>query len=93
MFKAATNRLVERKALTKSDALSYFIKCLVYNAPDGLFRAKLARRPAAVVGWLKKAKLKDFESPNGRIHESWHLAGKVCGDHALPKRLTDMRMY
>ncbi len=42
MFKAARNRLVDKKVLTKDAAPSYFIECLLYNVPDQLFRDKLA---------------------------------------------------
>ena len=42
MFKAARKRLVDKGALTKDDAPSYFIECLLYNVPDHLFAQKLA---------------------------------------------------
>ena len=42
MFKAARNHLVDQGELTKDDAPSYFIECLLYNVPDGLFAPKLA---------------------------------------------------
>ena len=67
MFKAARNRLVETKVLTKDDAPSYFIECLLYNVPDGLFAPKLAPTYAGIVDWLKTATLTDFECQNGRV--------------------------
>ena len=49
MFKAARNQLVSKRALTKEDAPSYFIECLLCNVPDGLFAptagADLYRHP------------------------------------------------
>ncbi len=42
MFKAARSRLVEKGALKKEDAPSYFIEFLIYDVPDGLFAPKLA---------------------------------------------------
>ena len=48
MFKAARNRLVEKKMLTKSEAPSYFIECLLYNVPDGLLNAD----PLGFPSWL-----------------------------------------
>ena len=42
MFKAARNRLVDKKVLTKDDAPSYFIECLLYNVPNHLFKRKRA---------------------------------------------------
>ena len=67
MFKAARNRLVEKKVLTKDDAPSYFIECLLYNVPDGLFKAKLAPTYTAIVEWLKTANLQGFTSQSGRV--------------------------
>ena len=66
MFKAARNRLVDKKALTKEDAPSYFIECLLFNVPDDLFVPKLAPRYEAIVDWLRTAKLRDFECQNGQ---------------------------
>ena len=67
MFKAARNRLVEKKMLTKDDAPSYFIECLLYNVPDNLFNLKLAPTYTGILDWLKKEELKDFECQNGRV--------------------------
>ena len=67
MFKAARNRLVEKKMLTKGDAPSYFIECLLYNVPDGLFKPKLAPTYAGIVDWLKTADLQGFKCQNGRV--------------------------
>ena len=68
MFKAARNRLVEKKMLAKSDAPSYFIECLLYNVPDNLFAPNLAPTYSGIVDWLKKEELKDFECQNGRVN-------------------------
>ena len=38
MFKAARNQLVSKRVLTKEDAPSYFIECLLYNVPDESLR-------------------------------------------------------
>ena len=67
MFKAARNKLVSKAMLTKEDAPSYFIECLLYNVPDGLFGAKLAPTYTGILDWLKSAKLKDFKCQNGRV--------------------------
>ena len=48
------------------NAPSYFIECLLYNVPDGLFAPKLAQTYAGIVGWLKNANLQDFQCQNGR---------------------------
>ena len=67
MFKAARNQLVSKQALTKEDAPSYFIECLLYNVPDGLFAPKLAPTYTGILAWLKTAKLNDFQCQNGLL--------------------------
>ena len=67
MCKAARKRLVERKVLTKDDAPSYFIECLLYNVPNGLFVERLVPTYTGIVDWLRNAKLKDFQCQNGRV--------------------------
>ena len=53
--------------LTKNDAPSYFIECLLYSVPDSLFKPKLASTYTGIVDWLKTATLNDFECQNGRV--------------------------
>ena len=67
MFKASRNRLVEKKVITKEDAPSYFIECLLYNVPDSLFASKLAPTYSGILDWLRKAQLKDFKCQNGQV--------------------------
>ena len=67
MFKAARNRLVDTKALTKEDAPSYFIECLLYNVPDRLFKSKLAPTYTGILTWLKTAKLDGFQCQNKKV--------------------------
>ena len=67
MFKAARNRLVEKKVITKETAPSFFIECLLYNVPNGLFKQDLAATYTGILGWLKTAKLKDFVCQNGEV--------------------------
>ena len=67
MFKAIRNRLVDKGVLKKEDAPSYFIECLLYNVPDGLFKPEFAPTYTSIVGWLKTARLKDFECQNGQV--------------------------
>ena len=63
MFKAARNQLVDAKALTKNDAPSYFIECLLYNVPDHLFKRKLAPTYVGVLDWLETAKTQGLRLP------------------------------
>ena len=92
MFKAARNRLVDKGALTKDDAPSYFIECLLYNVPDHLFEEKLAPTYTGILAWLKTAKLRDFQCQNGEVplfgsgRELW----SVKKAQAFVKALQDM---
>ena len=67
MFKAARNQLVEKKVIKKEDAPSYFIECLLYNVPDRFFAGQLAKTYTGIIGWLKSAEIKGFESQNGKV--------------------------
>ena len=67
MFKAARNRLVDKGGLTRDDAPSYFIECLLYNVPDHLFEDKLAPTYTGILDWLKRVGLNDFECQNGQV--------------------------
>ena len=79
MFKAARNRLAEKKMLSKNDAPSCFIECLLYNVPDGMFNRDLAPTYTGILGWLKKAQVKEFAYQNdqmplfGRGREQWSV--------------------
>ena len=67
MFKAARNRLVENEVLTKEEAASYFIECLLYNVPDDQFKRKRASTYTGILEWLKTANLNDFKCQNGKL--------------------------
>ena len=67
MFKGARTRLVDTKRLTKSDASSYFIECLLHNVPHDLFKPKLAPTHTGIVDWLKTATLDDFQCQNRKV--------------------------
>ena len=67
MFKAARNRLVEKETLTRDDAPSYFIECLLYNVPNHLFKRKQAATYHGILNWLETTNLKGFKCQNGRV--------------------------
>ena len=67
MFKAARNQLVSKRVLTKEDAPSYFIECLLYNVPDDRYGPEMAPTYLGILTWLKAAKLKDFQCQNGQL--------------------------
>ena len=82
MFKAARNRLVDKGALTKDDAPSYFIECLLCNVPDHLFEDKLAPTYTGILDWLKTAKLNNFECQNGQVPLFGPGAGTVVREES-----------
>ena len=67
MFKAARNRLVDKGVLTKDDAPSYFIECLLYNVPEHLFKRKRAATYTGILDWLPTANLKGIKCQNGMV--------------------------
>ena len=92
MFKAARNQLVSKQVLTKEDAPSYFIECLLYNVPEDCFEPELAPTYLGILTWLKTAKLNDFQCQNGELPlfgpqpEQW----SVKKARAFVKALQDM---
>ena len=79
MFKAARNRLVERETLTRDDAPSYFIECLLYNVPNHLFKRKRAATYTGILNWLETAKLKGLKCQNGKVPPIRGRTGTVDG--------------
>ena len=92
MFKAARNQLVDKGVLTKEDAPSYFIECLLYNVPDARFEPELAPTYLGILTWLKTANLKAVQCQNGQVPlfgsqpEQW----SVKKAQALVKALHEM---
>ena len=52
VFKNMRSKLIERGALVKGDAPSYFIEGLLYNAPDELFAGSLSNTMFNILAWL-----------------------------------------
>ena len=53
--------------LKKENVPSYFTECLLYNVLDGMFKPGLAPTYTGVLGWLKKAQVKEFVCQNGQV--------------------------
>ena len=92
MFKAARNRLVEKETLSKDDAPSYFIECLLYNVPNHLFKRRRAATYTGILAWMKTAKLRGLKCQNekvplfGKGREQW----TVDKARALAKGLQEL---
>lgn len=65
MFKAARNHLVKNNRISDGTAPSYFIECLLYNVPNGLFKSTLSQSYNSIVEYLSATELQRFECQNG----------------------------
>ena len=65
MFKAARNHLVKNDAISGGTAPSYFIECLLYNVPDGLFKSSLGQSYSGIMEYLAATEIQRFECQNG----------------------------
>lgn len=66
MFKNARNHLESERRIGADLAPSYFVECLVYNAPDYTFQPGFQNTYCAVVNWMRGAWLDDMLCQNGQ---------------------------
>lgn len=66
MFKNARNRLESDHRIGQGLAPSYFVECLLYNAPDSAFQPSFQETYRLVVNWMLQADLKALVCQNGR---------------------------
>ena len=52
MLKNARNYLVDDNVIPSSLAPSYFLECLIYNAPDDVFKNDLQETYRGIVDWM-----------------------------------------
>jgi len=67
MFKNARTRLIDDGVVTRALAPSYFVECLVYNAPDALFVAGRQNAMHGVLEWLLGNPLPPMVCGNGIV--------------------------
>ncbi|MFC1946119.1 nucleotidyltransferase [Chloroflexota bacterium] len=65
MFKAARNYLVKNGVISAGTASSYFIECLLYNVPNGLFKSSFGQSYSSIVDYLITTDLQRFLCQNG----------------------------
>lgn len=53
MFKNARNTAIDRRIIAEDSAPSYFVECLLYNVPDGLFAANRQNTFAQVIDYVR----------------------------------------
>jgi len=67
MLKNARTRAVERGFLADGVASSYFLDCLIWNAPDNLFAENLQNTYCGIVNHLNGAVLTGYSCRNGIV--------------------------
>lgn len=87
MFKGARNHLEQANEIGDDVAPSYFLECLVYNAPDTAFQASYQETYRSVVNWMAASDLSDLVCQNQQLP----LFGQLPGQWSLAevKTLTD----
>lgn len=79
MFKNARNHLESIGWISSNLAPSYFVECLIYNAPDGAFQAGHQNTYCAVVNWIVQNPLDELVCQNcqqwlfGPSPEQWSV--------------------
>ena len=64
MLKNARNHLVDNKVIRRSLAPSYFMECLIYNAPDNVFKKDLQETYRCIVDWMVHSDISKAVCPN-----------------------------
>ena len=67
MFKAARNHLFANGNLNQRDAPSYFVECLLYNVPDGLFSQRMTTTYVDILEWLAGSPSRDFVTQSEKM--------------------------
>ena len=66
MFKNARNHLESTGSISSDIAPSYFVECLLYNAPDSAFQAGFQDTYCSVVNWMAQSDLNELVCQNGQ---------------------------
>ena len=90
MFKNVRNYLESHRAMSSSLAPSYFVECLLYNAPDPAFQSGFQDTFCSVVNWMVSADLERHVCQNGQqllfgtSPEQWTVAeAKAFANHLV----------
>ena len=88
MFKNARNYAETHRGMSASLAPSYFVECLLYNAPDAEFQSGFQDTYCAVVNWMLSADLDRLLCQNqcrylfGPLPEQWSVSkAKAFANH------------
>ena len=66
MFKSARNHLETIGQINSKLAPSYFLECLLYNAPDSAFQDRFQDTYCSIVNWMNRANLEGLPCQNGQ---------------------------
>lgn len=66
MFKSARNHLESEGLIGADLAPSYFVECLVYNAPDYAFQPRFQETYCEIVNWMGRTSLEGLLCQNGQ---------------------------
>ncbi|MBI1658854.1 MAG: nucleotidyltransferase [Thaumarchaeota archaeon] len=88
MLKNARNYLVDTKQISHNLAPSYFLECLIYNAPDNAFKDSLQDTYCSIINWLNRDDISKAVCQNyqqylfGTSAEQWSLnAARTLSDY------------
>ena len=80
MFKSARNELQSRGMIRANLAPSYFLECLLYNAPDWMFQLSHQQTFRSIIAWMAATALRNLNCQNGQMQlfgslpEQWSLS-------------------
>ena len=97
MFKNARNHLGSSGRISSDLAPSYFVECLLYNAPDLAFRPGFQETYCAIVNWMSQDSLEALVCQNGQqwlfgpSPEQWSVADAKTFANQLVSLWNDWR--
>ena len=66
MFKNARNHMEDSGKISTDLAPSYFVECLIYNAPDSAFQPGFQETYSSIVNWMVQSSLDGLKCQNGQ---------------------------
>lgn len=90
MFKSARNHLESHRSIGADLAPSYFLECLLFNAPDSAFQGDFQETYCSIVNWMGQEDFTRFICQNGQqllfgpLSEQWNVNdAKALADHLV----------
>ena len=82
MFKSARNHLETTGQISSKLAPSYFLECLLYNAPDSAYQERFQDTYCSIVNWMNRANLESLPCQNGQQYLFGEAEEQWSGEHA-----------